>query len=138
MPNLYEASPEYAASLLPHNQAKWQEIITKTRDHIAERVTTPAGLNMLYTLHSCFEANGFQPINRQTIGNALGRRSGLTVWDRKLLKLLEEKKLITCERVTLPGRKELGMHLPRGYEYRYSMSVKLGYRLYVIKRQQAA
>ena len=132
MQDIYEGSKEYQASRLPQNQGRWQQIILETRQFIDKRTT--AAQRLLYTLHSCFEASGFQLIDRPTIARALGRPGGLTPWDRKLLKLLVEKTLITCQRVALksPGG------VVRGAEYRYGMSLDIGYRLHIIRTDEAA
>lgn len=139
MPNIYDDSKEYRASLRPELTQHWLKLLTETEQRIAEQLPTPAGQKMLWALHSCFEDSSFQPIDRPTIARALGRPGGLTVWDRKLLKQLEETKWIESRRVALPARIDgTGNLAGRGYELRYWMKLDTGYRLHSIRQRRAA
>lgn len=92
---------------------------------------TPAGKKLLLKMLHLFNRHRGDGISRPEIAKALGRPGGLTPHDRKLLKQLEQQRLIDRKREAMAFYQENA----RGAQFVYYMDENTAYILNLAEEQ---
>lgn len=87
------------------------------------RKLSPGARSLLYKVHEAMEARSFTALSRPEIAAALQHKK-MHRWDLKLMDELIAVDLIKVKRVPLST---YSSHKPRGAEYRYWMSIEVGW-----------